>query len=127
MITSIQIGEHKVQTVEVPDYENGYDIPWDLVDSGQGYFNRLTVRYTAPETGWYEFICRSFDAGSYLNASVQRNGMGTKMHETRGNSGTILLVWEKVLKGDTLALDCNRLQTGTYGGKSARFYPMKVF
>jgi predicted carbohydrate-binding protein with CBM5 and CBM33 domain len=129
MITQIEINGTKIPLVEVPDIENYQVLQWDLVDSGNGYYNKSSVNITAQETGWFEFTCRSYDEYSYLNASVYRNNISTVLHERRGAKDTILLVYEKVLKGDILHLSWNRLQTVSPTNKalSARFYPMKVF
>ena len=115
--------------MEVPDIENYQTLEWNLVDSGNGYYNKSSVNITAQETGWFEFTCRSYDEHSYLNVSVFRNGKNTPLHESRGAKDTILLVYEKVLKGDILHLSWSRLQTVSETNKtlSARFYPMKVF
>lgn len=128
-ISSLQIGQNKVQTIEVPDIENYQVLEWDLVDSGNGYYNKSSINITAQETGWFEFTCRSYDEYSYLNASVSRNGKNTVLHESRGNKDTVLLVYEKVLKGDILHLSGNRLQVVSETNKtlSARFYPLKKF
>jgi hypothetical protein len=129
MITQIEINGTKIPLVEVPDIENYQTLEWNLVDSGNGYYNKSSVHITAQETGWFEFTCRSYDETTYLNASVSRNGKNMPLHESRGNKDTILLVYEKVLKGDILYLSWNRLKTVSETNKtlSARFYPMKVF
>jgi len=118
-ITSLQIGQNKIQTVEVPDWENPQviNVPYHSATTG----NFVTSRVTATATGYYEADGRGRDASSWANVCIIRDGKRSQVHEqhSEGHNHTL---FEKVLKGDILEYCTFNLQNF-----SVRFYPLKEF